>query len=381
MKLVLVSFPGITHIPPMGVGSSKPEEPHLKNVFARELGDLTHIINNILTPSNKFVADEYNFLGKNACDRFTFVLESSLKKHLKVEIQELHDSLVLIPKQNRIAVGQSFVDKDTLCDIISTHYVRCLYLLCLVKYVYDLEHGGDYSIAGIVRRNLRLVGDLLEINYCAIPQKDYLRHSKNVDFSNLQGMRFFAEHFLSPEERHTFFEQFRMILAKDIKPDSLITLSCQDSTMTQADYEKIYGIKPTCKQITKKASSVTSVPAIEFPVAAGNPVWSSQLCMSKKKLVVKIGSDKKSKALQASYQKLQDNYIANLQLVHSLLQELVVLRKQKYELKNISGEELDAVTKKVKSTIMHFYLQPLLDFQSIVDLAKSLPSVVRIDVP
>lgn len=368
----------------MGAGNSRLQDDakyHLKNVFARELEDLTHIINNILTPSNMFVADEYNFLGKDACDRFTFVLESSLKKHLKVEIQELHDSLVLIPKQNRVAVGHTFVDKSTLCDIISTHYIRCLYLLCLVKYVYDLEHGGDYSIAGIVRRNLRLVGDLLEINYCAIPQKDYLRHSKNVDFSNLQGMRFFAEHFLSPEERHTFFEQFRMIIAKDIKPDLLTTLSCQDSILTQADYEKMYDIKPSCKHITKKASSAVSVPAIEFPVAAGNPVFSSQLCMSKKKLVVKIGSDKISKALQASYKKLQDNYVANLQLVQTLLHDMVVVRKQKYELKNISGEELDAVTKKVKSTIMHFYLQPLLDFQSMVDIAKSLPSVVRIDVP
>lgn len=370
----------------MGTASSKQSDtfPRLKNVFGKELESISNVVNNVLSPNNRFISEEYNFLGKDVCEKFTFVLESSLKKHLKVEVQDLHDSLILVPKQNRIAAGQKVINKASLCDVIATHYTKCLYLLCLVKYVYDLEHGGDYSVAGIVQRNMRIVGDLLELNFCALPQKDYERADKRVDFGNLQGLRFFSDNFLTPEEREMFTELFGMVVGRQVTAKAVTDMACRGGTLlSPRDFEVIFGERPQCRGAIKRASKAAESAkpaALVFAVEGGNPILSSGLCMSKKKLVVQLGGDAKSKRVRDAVAKLHADYARNLSHVEQLLGRLVHRQDGcASTLHNMSDQDLAELTADIKRAVVQFYLRPLLAYQRLLDLVKTMPSI-RIDV-
>jgi hypothetical protein len=366
----------------MGNSSSHPsvDLPRLKQVFASELSTISHLVNNIITPDNLFISDEYNLLGKEACSRFTFVLESSLKKHLKVQVRELNNALLLIPKQDRLAVGSRVVDKSEMCNVIATHYTKCLYLLCLVKYVYDLEHGGDHSIAGIVQRNVRLVGNLLEVNYCALPQKAYNQLDKRIDFGKLQGLKFFVEHFLNPEEQGDLFEHFRLTFGKIDDERRVAQAICQSQILSQDDLKDIYNIRPNCKNARKKASNSNEWRVF---VAEGNPILSSDLCMSKKKLIIQLQNNKQSKTIKAALDKLHSDYTVNLLETKKCLERLVYKTDPppenpkgcRYALRNLSDSELDILTADLKRIITKLYLQPLVGYQRLLEIAKTMPSI------
>lgn len=367
----------------MGISPSRPNGPaedrgtRLRNVFAKELSHVTDVVDHVLTKDNLFASEEYNFLGKAACDRFTFVLQSKLRDHLKVDLKDLRDSIIFIPKQDRTSTDNAVIAKHDMCRMISAHYTKCLYVLCLVRYVYDTEHGGDHSVAGIVRRNIRMVGsDLMEINYCALPQKDYARADKLVDLGQLQGLRFFVEHFLSPEERHTFFEQLRMAFGRHVSPSRVQALACQDAVLTARDFKEMYGVPVICKGVTKKAAPGDLGTAPTVVVAEGNPILSSSMCMSKKKLVVNLGSDRDSRALRDAYHALGEEYRSGIEKLSDLLARLVDKDRR---LKNISDVQLEDLTTDIKRAVLRFYIAPLLGYQRLLDLAKTMPSI-RLDV-
>jgi hypothetical protein len=364
----------------MGSSSSKDtkNEPRLKNIFSKELETISDILQHVLTSDNKFVNDEYNFLSRDTCQRYTFVLESNLKKHLKIDVQELHDSLILIPKQTRVAVGDKVIDKNDLCDIISKHYIKLLYILCLVKYVYDLENGGDFSLAGIVSRNIRMVGNLLEINYCALPQKDYSKSDKKIDFNSLKGMKFFLEYFVNPEEKHIFLDQLKMIFARKIDHKKLADIVCHDNLLTQKEYESLYQRKFVCKTSNKKLA-VNERDTTLFEVQEFNPILSSELCMSKKKLIVQVGSDKKSKEIRRYYDDMLQHYRSNLENIKSMINNLIQKQGSSYTLKHISDDDLTDIIRDIKKIIIRFYIISILDYQNLLDLAKTMP-MIRLDL-
>ncbi len=378
----------------LGTPASKnAERSRLKNVFSKELSRVTGIVNNILAADGTFASKEYNFLSRDACAGYTVVLESQLKRHLKVDVQSLHDSLLMIPKRSRVAAGDHVIDKAELCSVISNHYVRILYLLSLIKLVFDLEHGGDVSIAGIVYRNVRVVGDLMEINYCAIPQKDYGSSSRDVDFSALQGLQFFLDKFLDPEEQHVFLHQMRMVLGRRVDVAWLRDVACAHALMRPEDYAQLYrapakgaaaGKAFACSgsgagKAKKEPSSklaVDFVAAPVFAVAAMNPVFSGDQCMSRRKVVLQISKDKESKAVHQTYTEMTANYQANLRAVEALLAQLVRHEGgDAWALRDIDDDALDRIVTDTKRTVARFYLQSIIDFQRLLHAAKSMPSI------
>jgi hypothetical protein len=115
-------------------------------------------------------------------------------------------------------------------------------------------------------------------------------------------------------------------------------------------------------------------------VQEGNPILSSELCMSKKKLIVQLGNDRKSKAARAAYDALHTDYVDNLRKVEALLGRLT----QKgptgtHTLRNISNDDLDLLTKDIKNAVVQFYLRPIVQYQMLLDMAKTMHSV-RVDV-
>lgn len=340
----------------------------LKHVFASELHIVSDIIDHVIGDDNKFVAEDYNFLSRETCDRYTFVLQSQLNKHLKIDVQHLHDSIILVPKAERVAANdqKTVIDKKDLCRTIAQHYVKVLYVLCLIKYVYDLENAGDYSIAGIIKRNTRLTGDLLEINYCSLPQKDYARRDKRVHFGSLKGLQFLVEHFLAPEEQRTFVSQLRMIVARSIDPAAVQALACNDVHLLKPrDYEMLYGVH--CRKTKVVAANDPSAASMAFDVAPFNPILSSDVCMSKKKVVVQLSASRPTKL---AYERLHKRYVENVREVEALLLRLVAKSGCSYELRVISDVDLDQIVSEVKSNVVKFFLASVLDYQHLLDVAK-----------
>ena len=361
----------------MGSSPSK-TAPKLKNVFARELAVVTDVVNSVITDDNQFVRSDYNFLSRETCSKYTFLLESQLKRHMKLHIQELHDSILMVPKQTRVAVGSHVIDKDDLCEVISAHYLQILYLVSLIKFVLNTEHGGDFSMAGIVFRNIRVVGDLMEIHYCAAPQKDYARADKKVDLNSLQGMKFFIENFLSPEESQVFLQQLKMVFARTATEQTVLALACRDTVLQLADYETLYDLRAKCGK-TNKPRATTGAESTLFHVGEMNFVLSGTMCMSRKKLVVQL--NRASQQVKQRYQTLLGNYRGNLKEVEALLGELVHRAANgKYTLHNLDNDRLQSLIHRSKRVIMRLYLQPLIDSQALLDSARKGGDAVTVDL-
>lgn len=365
----------------MGAGSSTLNK-SVKNVFSAELTGLNEVINKVLTPDGKFVNPNYNFLFEDVCSKYTVLWEKELNKHLKVDLENLAGSIYLVPKKDLIVSDdkQIEVTKQDLCTKISKHYIKILYILTLIKTVYDLENDGDNSIAGITQRNIRIVDNIMELNFCSIPHKDYdLQSADKINFEHLEGLGMFVDHFLTPVEKYAFLEQFKGVFAR--KPrQKVIDAICHDALVPLDEYNKVYKRKfnkdIVCDTPQRTLSKRTKQIDLMFDVAAFNPILHSHFCFSHKKLVIPLNrTDADTKTLKKLNEEMYEHYVQNVERILGIVDKLVTKTNDNYELKNISNEELENIVKDVKRTIMIFYIQAIVDFHVILDFAKDMPSI------
>jgi hypothetical protein len=367
----------------MGIGSSSLNK-STKNVFAKELKNLDDIVSKVITTDDKFIDPNYNFLYSDTCNKYTILWQKQLDSHLKVDLENLSGSIYLVPKKDNITNTPDKVDisKQDLCNKISKHYMKILYIFSLIKTVYDLEHAGDDSIAGIMQRNVKVVGDVMEINYCSIPHKDYeVQPSDKIDFGYLQGFKLFVEHFLTPIERYAFLEQFKAVFARQPR-HKVIDAICQDSLVPLDAYEKLYEdrFKKSDKKIKcdpdvhKKQKNTID---LMFQVVADNPILHTHYCYSQKKLIIPLNSsDKGVREVVKIYEDMHKNYVKNVDDILKILYKIVERESNdKYKLKNISSENLQAIIKEVKQNIVLFYIQSIVDYQVLLDAAKTIPNL------
>jgi hypothetical protein len=366
----------------MGAGQSRMEKP-ITNVFEKELHTLNNIISNILTDDDKFVNPNYNFLFEDVCNNYTILLEKELNKHLKVDLENLSSSIYLIPKKNVIVSEEdnTEINKHDICNSISKHYIKILYILSLIKHVYDLESDGDNSLAGIMERNINVVDNIMEISFCSIPHKDYdMQHADKVNFANLEGLEFFTQHFLTPTEKYAFIEQLKLIFAR--KPrHKFMDILCHDALIGIEEYNEIYKNKfekpLTCdgnKSTTEKKKRVRNVDLM-FEIVADNPILHSKYCFSRKKLMITLDKTVSTiKELLKLYETMKSNYIKNIEDVVGILNKIVEYKTDKFILKNISTEDLQEIITETKKTIIKFYVQSVIDFQVLLDYAKDIPN-------
>jgi hypothetical protein len=341
------------------------------NVFQEDLKKVNELVTNIINADNTFMNSDYNFLSKDVCKKHTLVLESELNKHLKVSLNELGSGMFLIPN------NENSESKQRICKKISSHYMKILYLLTLIKYVYDLEHHGDYSIAGIMFRNLKIEEEILSIKYCGMPQRDYSKphvedvHDKRINFKQLEGLSFFVEYVLDKEESKTFMSAWKAILErknKGVVKRQLCTLLHKkniDKSLSSS-MEEAYKIK-------YNDSMSGGSPEFLVNIAKDNPVFLKEYCYDVKQIVVQLGTNS-SKDVEKALNTMKQNYTKNLNCVEKILYQLVGVKQRQtkeYELKDITKVELDEVASKIKSTICLFYVQSLLDYQNLLDIAKS----------
>lgn len=373
----------------MGAGQSvaaaSPANTKPNGVFHEELIKLNTIVDAVMTDDERFIDSNYNFLFEDVCQNYTMVWEKELDKHMKVDLETVHGSIYIVPKKDIVddVANNTRASKNDLCKEISKHYIKILYVIALIKRVYDLENSGDNSIAGIMERNIKIVDGVMQINYCSIPHKDYVSQgtASDVDFSNLEGLYVFVENFLTPVERHVFVEQLKAVFARKQKY-RVEEMVCNDALVTLGEYNHLYKRRYdkefTCTKVHefRKEHSVD----LMFEIAANNPVMHSKHCFSRKQVMIPLTNalkDAKIKTLVDTYKEMRQNYVNNVEMVLALLGRLIIKDQDQYKLKDIDSAELEAVVHELKRVVIMFYVQSVVDFQAMLDYALSLDSTLE----
>jgi hypothetical protein len=343
-----------------------------KDVFKKELKYITDITNNILSDDNTFKNQNYNFLSKNICENYKIILETDLKKHMKINIDKLGSSLYVIPNEEDLIKEK----KTEVCKYISTHYIKILYVLSLIKYVYNVEKYGDLSIAGIIFRNIVLLDNIMEINYCDAPHRNYGNDKDNsrLDFSNLEGFSFFIDYFLDKEEAISFIKIMKTLLKSDNKKKLSKTICKYDENFKNSYYDK-YNEKLNCKNVKQNPEKSQDYNLL-FMVGKDNPVLSKLYCYAHKKIIFKIDT-KEGKKVYDAYAKMKKRYDNNIKDINNILNDLVYIEhvNKKYILKDLDKKGLDNIIEKVKQVIKNFYINSIIDFQTLLKEAKKIPKI------
>lgn len=356
-----------------------------QKVFAKELKSLSDTINSIISSDGtSFKDNSYNFLNEKSCRDFTIVLSHKLKKHLKVDLQGTHDSIYLLPKQDEIYEDKRAYKKDNLCMMISSYYVRVLRILSLIRSVYDMEHSGDMSLAGITWRNIRRTPSVLQVFYCETSQTDANGNGRTVDFAQLPGLKLFVENFLTkPKERGVFLAHFQSML--DMVPVEKIAkyATCGNDLLSTKDYNNIFGSEKCSTKISNEFQSFVerqnyarNPVNLKFTVHSGNLVFASQFC-DKHQQYILIDTSKKTESVKnvlRLYDVMYTNYTKNLANITGCVKEIVDV--QTFKLRNMDNHTLDGLERRVIKYISIFYLQTLADYQRLLEMAKKIPNAI-----
>lgn len=357
----------------MGALTSK-EASSLKNtaIFQKELSTLQNIVNSILDKKDMFQNKKFNFLTENVCNQYYVLMNHELEKHLKVELKSLGTSLYLIPKSEEQKINDINLTKAEICQMIANHYTKILYILCLIKYVFDLENHGDRSIAGIVFKNIRFVDDIMQINYCKVPHKDPRAPShmnQQIDLNNLEGVWFFTQYFLTFDEAKTFISLMRTLLAR--KPigylNNQLDVFSKTNNITlreKTEYDHIFNMKggEENKHPNRKLNT-------HVFIEKNNPIFSTSMCFAQGSPVIIKTSTKEGKKTLEMFNIMKNNYKTNIHEIEKIMNKIVKKEGDSYTLCDITKKDLDIIIEDLKIRAKVFYFQSLYDFQRLLGLA------------
>lgn len=357
-----------------------------KDVFKNELKMINSIINSLIdkdtttfnNPSYKEVA------VKDVCETYNIILESSLKKQLKIHLQALNDAIYIVPKNDIVTSRHTFAKKSDLCNMIANHYNRLLKLLVVIKQVYDVENNGDGSLAGITLKNIRINKNIFEIRYCDVPQKLVTLHDASdfIDFSALSGFRYFCEELLQNEvERNTFLKNMRDLLARKSLKSMSQHMLCGDALLSAQEYAIMLqsanvNTEKCDRKIFNEFKTYTTAKAetLHMFVAENNPLLHDSICRDKKQLIIDCSEKTKDIVrLLSMYTNMKASYTRNINQVLRLTHLIVQQEKDgTFILRDLTSKELDDIELQVKKLIVKFYFQSLINFYSLLDFAKTL---------
>jgi hypothetical protein len=258
----------------------------------------------------------------------------------------------------------SSINKNKICQLLSNHYTKILYILCLIKYVYNLEKHGDNSLAGIIFSNIRILDNELEIKYCALDHRDYSRDDLKIDFSKLEGMIFFTNYFLTKDESKNFIAILKTILSKKAK-SQLKEDICEYLVNNKVDEIKdLYFYKYKEKLVCELKGG-----ELLLNIEKNNPIFSYNLCRAPESLRFKINT-KEGKEAYNYYLTMKTNYDKNVKEIELLLKRIV---SSEGILKELTKDELDNIIKQIKIKVQVFYIRTIIDYQNLFDIVKKIP--------
>jgi hypothetical protein len=370
----------------MGLNVSK--QTQTSDIFQKEMGKINHLVNAILNEQDTFRRKEYNFLSEHVCSKYQVVLQSELSKHLKIHLTDLGDSMYLIPKAEDDA-SKIQMTKTQVCEQISNHYIKILYILCVIKYIYNIAKNGDGSFGGRIFRNIRIVDNMMEVLYCNAPQRDLQKglQNKKMDFEVLDGFKFFSKYILSPKESRAFMKIMRKILAKESKTviktaiceaANAKMLSTEEMNVLGTLFKRNYNEQMSCM----RGSSYVPIHDEDHGVAANtqvsvaknNPIFAKELCPAIETHVVSLNT-KEGKELMTLYAQMRERFTKNIKRVENIVHRLVTKTSDGFELNNISSTQLNEIIEETKICIRLFMIQSLFDYNHLLNKVKNIPNV------
>jgi len=377
----------------MVMGNSKSRQ--VAAAFGKELETLNKIVTDIIVgnPNTGHELKDKRFsLGNpTECGKYTTVLESQLKKHLKIELKELKDSIYLVPSSDSLKMqNEQFMNKDSICKLIATHYEKIMKLLLIIKYVYDVEGTGSASLAGITLDNVRLDGNMFVIQYCTTPQQQTvlanqssMPEQKDPDFAaSLRGFKYYCDYLLSETEKVNLLKNLRLLFSNTPKKHLARYLFCGDSFLTGESYKDIFSpleLKNSVKCDPRMAERFvefinTHTENTMINIAPYNFVLHEGMCLDKKTIVRDLTANTpENKKVRKLHDRMKADYIKNLNAVINIAKRVVVADGAgNFTLQNIDSEVLEQVTKEVKQTIARFYIQSIINFHALFKYVKSL---------
>lgn len=371
----------------MGISGSK--QSASSSVFEKELKGINTIINSILNTDDTFKNKNYNFLSHDVCTNYQVVLENELSKHLKVQLTDFGSTLYLIPN-NSMSNSKTKMTKSEICEKISSHYISILYIITLIKYIYDIENNGDKSFGGIIFRNIQIVDNMMKIIYCDTEQRDgNTRGNKHkMTLSTINGFKFFSQFFLDADESKLFMKLMRAILARKPKGQirTLISEAAKTQNITKEELNMLHALyqRNYHEPFVYKKSPYDSSDSVKSPVTynreidtsvsivKNNPVISKQFCPAIEEHSIYLNT-KEGKMIKELYDEMYGRYRQNLERVNGILQSLVVKNGSEYVLRDIDSNKLNDIIQNTKVCVRRFYLQSILDFQHMLDTSKNIP--------
>lgn len=380
----------------MGATSSKSSDINLKGVFGKELEYLNSVCYSIINKdTSKFNKKKYNMFMNELYDNHVMILEKNLNKHLKIDLEKLNSSLYFVPKYQEDIVdfeskdgmfskkNNQFIKKSELSKMISNHYGTVLKMVNMITQVYDLENGGNYSIAGIVKRNISMENGLLVVNYCNMNQFDYDKNKRveKVNFGNLKGIKILTS-LMSKDEARAFTKHIGILLNGKMEESKLEKSICENNLLHNTkDFSDLYknrrGINIDCSN--HKYYSDADSYDLFLTVSKENPILSSKKCLDKKKVIINLNDksiSKQSKKLHKLYDTFTNNYEHNIKNVLSNIHDVLDFKKGlDIDIKDIGNLDLQASLQKLKVHIMKFYINSIIDYQNLLKQAKHVGSI------
>jgi hypothetical protein len=300
---------------------------------------------------------------------------------LKLEVKSLGESLLLVPRDEEMKLlDKKGLKKNEICSRIANHYIRILYVLCLIKYVYNLEQDGQLSIAGIIFRHITITKNTLKIIYCNLEQKNLKSFTSgnfkdilNLDISGLVGLRFFVEYVLEREEATIFMRTLRHILAR--KSQGIIKNDfCDIGKDPEINdlYKRRFSQDLVCNKNTQNGGNIELIASIQKE----NPIFDSTWCYGLGHVTIPLAEPEGKEAIKL-YKQMRARYTANIKSIENILGKLVdKTTTGSYKLKDITKEQLDDVIALTKKKVTIFYLQSIVDFQDLLDRVKTFPNAI-----
>lgn len=330
----------------MGLVSSKHELPS-DNVFKSELENINKMLSNIINDQNMFINPYYNMFLDKTCDEVTLINSKKLNKYPKHELEELNKSIYIVSNK------ELAISKKSLCHDISLFYTRILRVLFIIKSIYDLENNGDYSIGGIITRNIITKNNIIEILSCKSVQQEMGLMENKVDFSKLTGFKLFVNNYLTAVEKKNLMQQLDEIF-NDNNPKRLKKTVCNDILLTKETKTQLH------KNVKCGGSNL-------IKVGPDNPILSWNLCVRRKKTTAVMNSSilKELKQFKSNYSKTFGELLDIINQICSYDNE-----EQCFVINTINNVELNNIEKQLKENVTVFFLQSIIDFKNILNITN-----------
>lgn len=318
-------------------------------VWEDSLNQLTELIDSVFAKDVYFDDNtKMRTMMRNNCNSLILLDKFKLHKlpQTKLDKQYIYIFKDEIHKKNKLH----------MCTTLSNHYKTILKILYGIKLIYDLEHGGQNSISGIVRKNMNFNKNKeFEILFCKSKQTSY--GFNKLDFSNLTGLQFFVEDILSTSEKNRFLNQFQSMLNyPKLNSKKIREWICSDVLIQQHINEKLHQTTVSCGG------------KILLNVPEKNPVFSTRSCAKVSKHTVNT-----NKQILNELRSFDNHYKKNLLQLIDILNQIV--RKDannKVFITNLSYTHIKHIERLFKINVIIFFMQSIADYKNIFNIIKAI---------